>query len=245
MLFGVALVGAVGLGALAGFVLILNIAVGLTLTDQPAALTFPETLQVEANVTNALDVVLAGDIQATVPFRQTLRLPLQGRYRTDLDLQTPVELDLDIVYDGLIPVDTFAEISARAPFNFDNVRTFRGIVFDAQLPMKLQVPVRFEVPVKETIDFRYKGRVMVTMDSVVDAPIDTVIPATLAVNEDVTTPLAASFGMKMVMPRTPQRVVIDHADLRMPLRSLRLEQKTEGEGPERHASPWGPAAPAR
>ena len=243
LLLGVVVVVGVGIGAVAGFVIASRIVVGLTLADQKAALTFPDSLSVDVAVTNILDVVLDGTIDASVPVDQEVTLPLKGRYRTELDLSTPVDINMNIVYDGLIPVNTHADITARAPFNFEDVRTFRGIVFNARIPMNLQLPVRFEVPVNQTIDFRYKGEVVAGLDNVVEVPLRTVIDTSLDVNERVSTPVSSTFGMRMRMPDDPQRVIIDHADLRLPLSTLRLEEKPEGGGPERRPSPWGPAAP--
>ncbi|MGB1579952.1 MAG: hypothetical protein ACPHER_00425, partial [Nevskiales bacterium] len=95
--------------AFAGYYLITNLYLGLALKDQPGSVYLPIEFDATASITNNMDIVMDGVIEAQVPFKQTLSLPLKGRYKADVEIDAPVPVKFDVVYDGTIPVDTIAD----------------------------------------------------------------------------------------------------------------------------------------
>ena len=242
LLWGGLLVGGAGVivvGAFVGYFLFTNLIIGLSLRDVRGTVHFPPEFKAVATVTNSLDIVMDGVIEAQVPFKQTLNLPLKGRYSADVEISSPVPVKFDVVYDGTIPVDTIADITARADFNFQDVKTMRELEFTAKLPMKMSLPVKLLAPVDTIIDFTYKGPLVMGLDQTIQADVDTTLITRLKVNQKMTAPVTADIPLTIYSPN-PVKVIISEADIKFNLDTLRLEVADDTDQPERVESPWGP-----
>lgn len=233
--------GVIVIGAFAGYYLLTHLVIGLSLKNQPGSVYFPPEFTAVARVTNNLDIKMDGVITAQVPFKQTLNLPLKGRYKADVEIDAPVPVKFDVVYDGTIPVDTFADITARADFNFQDVKTYRELEIKAKLPMKMALPVKLTAPVDTTIDFKYKGPLVMGLDQTIQAPVDTVLDTRLVVNQNVNTPVTADIPLKVTAnDDEPVKVILTEANLELHADTLRLEVADDTDQPQRVDSPWGP-----
>ncbi len=241
MAFGAGAVGAIVVGGLLGYWLLMNLSLKLALKDQPGMVTLPPEFEATARVTNVLDLVMKGTIKAQVPFKQTLDLPLQGRYNTDVELDTVVPVKFTVSYDGTIPVNTIADITARANFNFQDVKGFRNLDIKAKLPMKFNLPVKLTAPVDTGLRFTYSGPMVMGLDQVIRADVDTLINTRLEVNQQVSAPVTAEIPLHVRAPTHPLKAIITDANLAVRLDSLRLGVAENTDGPHRSASPWGPA----
>lgn len=212
-------------GGVLGFWLYARLVIGLTLSEQAGLATLPPVLPVIAEAQNDITIQLDGYIDATVPFQQVLDLPVVGSYTADVKLDTEVPVRMTIRYQGVVPVDTFADIEGTTDFNYQDVKRFRNVKFKAKVPLKFLQPVTFVVPVDTTLRLQYEGPLQLALDQTLRAPVDTVLQTRLRAVREVITPILARFAMKVYVPQTPQAVVIDHADLRFPLRDLRLTRK--------------------
>lgn len=229
------------LGATVGYALIGQIRFGLELRDQPAALRLIHPLEVTAKVEEKMRITLDGIINAKVPFRQMVRLPLKGRYRTHFDLDTTIPLRFEVVYEGVLPVDTMAAIRAKTNFNYNDKKYLNNLGFATSLPMKLDIPVKLRVPVDEPVKFVYRGPLAVELDQAVDVAIDMEIPAAIRVAKDFVTPITSTVRVRLDPPRETIKVVINHADLSLRLATLRLEGSADPERGLRSESRWGPS----
>lgn len=239
---GVVLVGAVILGGALGFWLFFNLWFGLTLDDQPLAVTLPKSLDVITEVTNVLDIKMQGDIHAKVPFDKEVIVPFRGTYDIDIDLDALVPIQFNVVYKGVIPVDTMADIEARTTLNFKTLKQFRDLKIKAKLPLKFDLPVTLNVPVKDVLHFHYKGPIKAVMNQNVKTRVNTILNTTLPVNQIVQAPVTRKFGMRLHLPQTPVRAVINHSEMKIDLDTLKLSIADDNNGPERMDSPYGPAA---
>lgn len=241
-LTGIAAITVIAVGAGAGFALFGRLMLHLQLKDQPGAITLPPEFEATARVTNVLDIVMRGTIKARVPFRQRLDLPLEGRYRTEVELDTVVPVKFEVTYEGTIPVDTIADIEARANFNFQDVKGFRNMNIKAKLPMKMNLPVKLTAPVDTGLRFAYKGPMVMGLNQTLRADVDTLIDTSLKVDQRVSAPVTAEIPLRVFAPRHPIKALITQADLSLALGTLRLERTPDPQRPQRAASDWGPAA---
>ncbi|HEY0975239.1 MAG TPA: hypothetical protein VGE57_12160 [Solimonas sp.] len=246
LLWGIGAVGAVVIGGLLGYWALMNLSLKLVLKNQPGMVTLPPEFDATASVTNVLDIIMKGTIKAKVPFKQTLDLPLQGRYNTEVELDTVVPVKFTVTYDGTIPVNTIADITARANFNFQDVKGFRQLDVKAKLPMKFNLPVRLVAPVDTGLRFAYHGPMMMGLDQTLRADVDTMIDTRLDVNQRVSAPVTADIPLRVRAPTHPLKAIITEADLAVRLDSLRLGVTEDASAPQRADSPWGPqpTAPA-
>lgn len=239
---GVVLVGAVIVGGFLGFWLYVNLYFGLTLSDQPLAVTLPENLRVEAEVTNVLDIVMNGDIRAKVPFDRVLEVPFRGEYDIDIQLDTLVPVEFEVVYEGVIPVDTYADIEARTTLDFKTIKQYRDLLIKARLPLKFDLPVKLRVPVKDNLRFTYNGPIKAVLNQNIKTRVNTVLNTVLPVNQTVSAPVTRKFGLNLHLPQEPVRAIINHSELKVDLDTLTLEIADDNDGPQRLRSPFGPAA---
>jgi hypothetical protein len=239
---GMSLIVVAAVGGVIGYFIFLRLMLGLTLTDQPTAISLPPSLDVTAEVTNVVDIGLDGFIDARVPFNQQIFVPLRGRYDIDIKLDTQVPVAFEVIYEGVIPVDTTARIQARTNLNFQTIKQYRNLLIDAELPLKFDLPVKLRVPVNDTIRFKYEGPLPIVANQNLKTRLDTVLPTRLAVSQTTRTPISGRFGMRLNMPQKPIRAIINHAELDIDVSSLRLEIADDNSSPGRQENPFGPAA---
>ena len=228
------LVGVIVAGGTLGFWLYSRVIFGFTLHDQPALLQLPPQFVGDVEATNKVTIALNGFIDATVPFKQTLSLPVVGDYDADIALDTVVPLKFTIVYKGLIPVDTFADIKGVTDFLYQNVKRLRNVAFAAKVPLKFEQPVSFVVPIDAKVRLVYRGPIHLNLDQTIAAPVDTVLRTRIKAVREITTPILAHFGLRVHVPQDePTPVILSHADLRMRLDTLRLVQTPDPSRPTR------------
>lgn len=233
-------------GGLLGYWIFMNLHFSLMLRDQPIVITLPEHLEPHVRVTEELEILMDGVISAQVPFRQEVSFPLRGSYNTEVELDAQVPVQFEVVYDGIIPVDTVAEIETRADFNYQQAKTLRNLHIQARLPMQFSMPVRLTAPVDQEIRFRYSGPLRMHFDQMITTEVDTVIDTALKVHQKVTAPVLAEIPMVATSAPRPMRAVIVETRISDAVRNIKLEQAEDTDRPQRAGTVWGPAeAPPR
>ncbi|WP_022977033.1 hypothetical protein [Nevskia ramosa] len=222
---GLVAAGGLALAAAAlGFWLYANLFVGLTITDQAGMITLPPKFTAYAQATNNVTIKLDGYIDAIVPFKQTLDLPIEGDYTADIDFDTVVPVKFTIEYSGLIPVDTFADIEGRTDFVYQNVKRLRNVAFKGRVPLQFEQPVKFVVPIDTSLRVKFHGPIGLKLNQTIKAPVDTVLKTRIKAQREVTTPILARFGLEVTSPTEAIPVIIQHSDLRLKADTLRLEK---------------------
>ena len=229
-------------GGLLGFWIYSNLVVGLTLTDQPGMITLPPKFTANARATNDVTIKLDGYIDAVVPFRQTLDLPVEGDYVADINLDAVVPVKFTIEYSGVIPVDTFADIKGRTDFLYQNVKRLRNVAFGGRVTLQFEQPVRFVVPIDTSLRVQYRGPLRLSLNQTIKAPVDTVLHTRIRAQREVTTPILAKFGLDVTSPKEAIPVIIQHADLKLEADTLRLSKAPDPSQPQRKTPPAGEPA---
>lgn len=246
LLLGTGGLGVIAIGAFIGYWVFMHLTFALTLQNQKMAITLPELLDVEAVIADELDLRMKGVINAQVPFQQELTLPLRGRYRSDITMHAEVPVKFEVAYDGIIPVDTVADIEIRTDFNYMGAKTLRNLAIEAKLPMQFSMPVQLTAPVDDTIDLHYEGPLVMNLDQEITTEVDTIINTSLAVDQRVSAPVLARIPMTVSSPIEPIRTIITESTISGRVRDLALEISDDPESDAKRAeSPWGPAAAPR
>ena len=227
-------------GAAFGYWAFMHLVVGFTLSEQPAGLVLPKTMDINVKVNKPLDIGMNGIISANVPINNDVDIPLEGDYDLDVVLKADVPVEFEIVYQGFLPIDSLADIVATTDFNFQSVKNLRNLTFKARLPMKMRLPVTLRVPVRQSIALDYHGPLRIHAHQKLHSHLTSAIPARLHVNQTITTPVLGSINLHAILPQDITPVVINHADLRLKLDTLRLQVTPDPSVPKRVSSPWGP-----
>lgn len=230
-------------GAAVGFWIFMRLGFELTVSDQPMAVTLPERFDISARIADELDILMSGVITAQVPFQQELTLPLKGRYRSQVSMRADVPVRFDVVYDGIIPVDTVADIRIRTDFDYMAAKTLRNLDIEAKLPMTFSLPVQLTAPVDDTIALNYEGPLVMNLDQTITTEVDTIINTRLDVHQRVSAPVIADIPMQTIGPAQPLRTRITRMTIGGLVRDIGLSVTEDPEQPQRSESHWGPAEP--
>ena len=172
---------------------------------------------------------MLGNITAAVPLDQTLKIPVKDTLTAKVRIDAPVHLQTVIPYEGVVPVDTFADIVANVTVNFQNVKQYRNLRLKARLPLKLDIPLKLSVPVDQVVQVAYEGPLTFDIDHVVTAPVTVELNTRLAVDQDFSLPVRSSFRLDADVGQEPLNATIRYADLKLDPETLRLQVDADEE----------------
>lgn len=241
---GSVLLVALALGVVSAGGVWLGLIVQVPIRNQPAGITLPELFAAVVEVNNQLDVAMKGEITASVPFRQTLTVPLRGRYDFDVEMKARVPVQFDVRFDGVIPVDTEAAVTIRTGINYKNLKSLRNLVIETTLPLRFPLPVNLDIPVDEVIDLTYVGPLSADINQDLLAPVDTVLQTRLPIDQTISTPVTAAIPLDVRLDPGQVRLIISDMTVNLrPSRMLGIGLATPAArqaGPQRVDNPYGP-----
>ena len=229
-LIGVLFSGAVIGGVLVGLWVFQNVDARLILSEQPATVRIFDPIKLDAEVLNNLDISLNETITTQVPISKTVSIPVDETLQLDAAIKTKVPVNIDVKVNDTIPIDQVLDVDA--------VVTARvlGEVIDipirGKVPVKANVPLSLVIPVKQSIPVEIRAPVKAKLKQKLNVPLDTVIDASIPIRSDMSVPVRSTLDAMATLPSTPLPIVIEYADLKLPLRTLRLET-TDEPAPER------------
>lgn len=221
----IVLTGAAVIGALIAYFIFTYVEVKLPLRDQPATVTLLDPLKGRAEVLEKLDIRIDDTIQTQVPVNQRVTIPIKDK----LDLQ--LHFDGDVPLKLNIPVNE--TIRLKQEVDLDTVIEAR-ILGDTQklpvrgtIPINEKVPLDLTVPVNKTVHLNFTAPVSAKIDQELTVPLKTTIDANVPIDSAFNVPVLNQLEGRIKMPDKPTRVIINKADLTLPLRTLELSLKNE------------------
>ena len=233
--------GAAVLGVFAAWWLYFNIIITIDIQDQAVGVYLPESFDAVATVTNSLDVAMKGQIQTEVPFKQDLIVPFKGRYDFDVEMNAKVPVKFEVVYDGVLPVDTSADVTIRTSINYKNLKSLRNLEIKTALPLKFPLPVKLKIPVEDVIDLSYVGPLSADINQDVKTRVDTVLRTRLPINQTITTPVTAALPLKVYPDNRQVRLILTEMKVNLqPATMLEFSVAENLDEPKRVENRWGP-----
>lgn len=238
MLLLAVLLGAVAGGALAAFWVFRNIDARLLLKDQPATITIDEKLKVTARALDNLQIRLDDVIHTQVPVDQIIKVPVKEELKVIADFDGMVPIRMDVQVRDKIVLDQVLDLNAviDAELLGDKLKLpIRG-----KVPVKAIVPVSLDIPVDQLVKLKFTAPVGVRVKQDLTVPLRTVIEADIPIQADLSVPVKSDIEAEAEFSGKPIRTTIVESDLRLPLRTLRLEVKEDG-GAAQSAAATSPA----
>lgn len=220
LFLGITLCAAISGGALAGWWLFQHVDARVQLKHQPMVVSLPEAFAVTAEVLNALDVRIDGDIAARVPIDQRITVPIQDTLRviasvdSDVPIRMTVPVREHVLIDQVVAVDTQVKVRVLGR---DLTLPVRGDV-----PIKAMIPVNLDIPVDQRVRVQFSTPADVRIDQPLSVPLKTVIDAVVPIRSQLRVPVQSALQAN-IRVKGPVPAVIEQADLRLPLRSLALD----------------------
>lgn len=224
MFWGIVLlifIGAVVGGALIAWFIFKNVDARLILADQPVMATIVDPMDVTAKVTNNLTIGLDATIHTRVPVNQVVTVPVDDTLHILADFDAEVPIKMDVPVHETIPLDQ--------TLNVDTVVTAQllgqtvQIPLRGKIPVKAQVPIDLIIPVNKKVRLKFTAPVEARIKQSLTVPLNTVIEADVPIKAVLDVPVLSDLKARINFPTTPSRMVINYADLKLPLRTLQLE----------------------
>lgn len=204
-------------GALGGRLLVLKSPSGLTLRfplhDQPMRIRFVDPMQAVAHAKKRLVMAPQGTVDAVIPLRQTVEIPLQGRFPVQLGFERRVPLALDIDHVAQVPVTTHADIQASTRAAFGGIKGFRGLGIRAQVPLSFVLRVPIRIRFRGDAWIRYRGPGTLSVDHRLRTHLDERLRVRLVLDQRLTPVLTASVAFGMHPAAEATAIVVTDAQL--------------------------------
>jgi len=217
------LVGAAIGGALVGYWVFKNVDARLLLSNQPAKITIDETLKVNARALDNLNIRLDDTIHTRVPVDQIITVPVKEQLNVIADFDGSVPIRMNVAVRDKIVLDQVLDLNAviDAEILGDKLKLpIRG-----KVPVKAIVPVSLDIPVDQMVRLKFSAPVGVRVQQALTVPLKTVIEADIPIQADLSVPVKSDIPAEATLQPGPLSATIVEADLRLPLRTLRLETK--------------------
>lgn len=206
-------------GALAGWWLFRNVEARVLLADQPATVSLPEPMRVQADIRNDLDVLIDGDIAATVPIDQVLQVPVRDSLHVMATVDGDVPVRMTVPIRDSIPVDQVVHVDTKVKVDiFGQTLTLpvRG-----DIPVKTSVPVSMDVPVDQLVRIRFTAPTDVHIKDVLAVPLKAQVSAVVPIHSEMRVPVRSALEADVqVLGPVPASIV--RSELRVPLNTLRF-----------------------
>lgn len=209
-------------GAPCGRLLALNprpsLGLEFPLHDQAMRIHFLDTMEGVVHSKNRIIMAPQGSVDAVIPLRQDVEVPLRGRLPVQVGFDRRVPLDLDIEHVAQLPVSTHADIQASTRAAFGGIKGFRGLAIRARVPLDftLQLPIRIHYRGDALI--RYRGPAMLTGDHRMRAHLDERIRTQLVLDQRLAPVLTTSIALGMRPAAQATAIVVTDAQLASRLR---------------------------
>ncbi|TAM13020.1 MAG: hypothetical protein EPN72_11395 [Nevskiaceae bacterium] len=233
LVLGVAAVG----GAVAAAWVFRNVDAHLLIERQPVAVTIPGEVPVTARITSNLEIDLKTNLKTQVPVDQTIVVPVKDV------LHVHVAFDHDVPIRMNVPVKAMIPVNQKIPVDTTVTVTALGVPVTlplrGEVPIKAEIPVNLNIPVNQQVHLQFTAPAQVTLDEPLKLPLKTRIDTVVPISAHLSVPVESDLVAKVRIPE-PLDAVIDHAELKVPLRTLRLT-RNDAEGTATpapaHASP--------
>ncbi|WP_410210829.1 hypothetical protein [Aquirhabdus sp.] len=216
---GLLLIVAILSGVYAGWWVLNNADARLTLTDQAAQVMIPNAVPVKADILTDLDVMLNGSITTTVPIDQTVQVPIHDTLHVIATLDNDVPIKMNVPIHDIVPVDQIVHVDSKVDVMVLG-RTLK-LPIRGDVPIKAQVPINLDVPVDQMVHLKFTAPADVKLLQALSVPLKTDIKTTIPLHSAMKIPVRSSL-LANVSITDPLDAIVTHADLRLPLSTLKL-----------------------
>jgi hypothetical protein len=229
------LVGAMIGGGLVALWVLHNVDVRLLLTNQPATVTIPEPVAVTAKVLNKLDIVIDDKIKTKVPVDQTVTVPVNDTLRLTADFDATVPIRMTVPVHDTIPIDQSLDLDTV--IKADLLGDTHDLHIRGKVPVKARVPVDLSIPVDKMVQLKFSAPVEAKIKQSLNVPLKMTIDAEIPIHSEMDVPVKSDLVGEITFPKDPSNVIINYADLLLPLRTLTLGLHDEQQQPAPVAPP--------
>ncbi|HWU67501.1 MAG TPA: hypothetical protein VN046_01385 [Stenotrophobium sp.] len=233
----VILAGAVIGGVLVGVWVFRNIDARLLLTNQSATVLVPQPVKISADILNNLDIEINDSLKTTVPVDQIISIPIKDTLHVIASFDSNVPIKLTVPVHDKIVIDQVLDVDTTIKANL--LGDTHDLPIRGKIPVKATVPVNLVIPIDQPVHLKFTAPVDVKFTQPLVVPLKADIAATIPIHSEMSVPVKSALDAEVTIPQ-PANVIITHANLRLPLRTLKLgtkDGKDEGSAGATAAAP--------
>ncbi len=221
MILIVLLVGAAIGGALVALWVIRNVDARLLLSNQPAQVILPEPFEATARVTDDLRIQIDEVISTSVPVDVDLSLPVKDPLNIMAEFDAEVPIKLDVRVKDKILLDQVLNLDAVIDANF--LGDWHKLPIRGKVPVRATVPIDLVIPVNQKVRLKFTTPVKARIKDNLNVPLKTTIVADIPIASTMDVPVLSDLKAVVTLPSDkPVNVIVNYADLLLPLRTLSL-----------------------
>ncbi|MGH8507030.1 MAG: hypothetical protein ACRETM_13890 [Stenotrophobium sp.] len=237
----VILAGAVIGGVLVGAWVFRNIDARLLLTNQPATVLVPQPVKISADILNNLDISINTALKTTVPVDQIISIPIKDTLHVIASFDSNVPIKLTVPVHDKIVIDQVLDVDTTIKANL--LGDTHDLPIRGKIPVKATVPVNLVIPIDQPVHLKFTAPVDVKFTQPLVVPLKADIAATIPIQSEMSVPVKSALEAEVMIPQ-PANVIITHANLRLPLSTLKLQTKSGEDASEPAPATVPPPAPA-
>jgi len=215
------LIGAVIGGAIVALWVFSNVNASLVIANERAKVIADEPFHASARVTDDLRIRIDERITTSVPVDEHLSLPVRDplEIQAEFDAEVPIQLDVrvqdTIQINQVLDVDAVIEAKVLGDWHELPIR--------GKIPVNASVPVDLLIPVDEMVRLNFTAPVRAVLKDNLQVPLKTTINTTIPIQSEMSVPLLSDLEAEVTLPKDQALdVLINYADLTLPLNTLRL-----------------------
>lgn len=193
----------------------------IPLENQKVNIDLQEPLQAKVKIHDALDVDVKGRVNAEIPIREKLNIPLTQTLtpRVYFDNQVPIKTIIPVRevlnVDQNLAVDTRVKVKILGK---DISLPLKGTI-----PIQLKVPIEMDVPLEQKVHLKFDAPVKTVLKENLQIPLDTTLKTNIPIqgklNVPIKTALQATVDVQNTLP-----IEIKQGELKIPLNSLQISR---------------------
>lgn len=194
----------------------------IPLEDQSVSIDLQEPLQAKVQIHDALDVDVTGRVNALIPIKENLNVPLTQTLtpRVYFDSQVPIKTTIPVretlIVNQDMPVDTKVKVKVLGK---DITLPLKGVI-----PIKLNVPIHMDVPLEQNIHLKFNAPVKAVLKENLHIPLDTTLKTNIPIQGHLNVPIKTALNATVDVQNTLP-VKIKKGDLVIPLNRLQLKRE--------------------
>lgn len=195
------------------------------LREQSGWIKFPQSLNVKAQINNAMQVQVDQSIRSLVPIQQAIDIPVPGPIDADVTVDTKIPVDMNVAVsdkltiDQTIPIDTEVEVMVAG--------VSISLPIKGNVPIKAEVPINLNIPVKDEVPLQFTAPVTLKLRDAIRAELDTTLDTQIPIQGTLELPVTSELEATLDFPQKPVEAGLYYFDLALPLNSIEFSMGQE------------------
>ncbi|MCG8669511.1 MAG: hypothetical protein MI867_08865 [Pseudomonadales bacterium] len=188
------------------------------LREQSGWIKFPDSLNVKADINNAMQVQVDQSIPSQVPIKQAIDIPVPGIVNAEVSVDTQIPIALQVAVTDTLSIDQTVPIDTEVEVMVAGVAITLPIKGD--VPLKADVPLNLTIPVNNDVPLKFDAPVALSLKEPIHAELDTLLSTQIPIQGILELPVTSQLEATLNFPPEPVEAGLYYLDMALPLSSI-------------------------